>query len=123
MTRIFALVGLVSLFAFAYANAATSGVGTLNTTVTTASTKVLDANDLPTGRHYLFLQNLSATVQVTCTIGATAATATTGIQLPAGASYYAPSVTGAAGVVYGPPNGEIDCIAASTTASVTVISY
>jgi hypothetical protein len=97
--------------------------GTSTTSVTTASTKVLSANDVVGGRHYLFFQNLGS-VTVNCTIGVSAgATTTTGISLIAGNAYLAPAIQGPTGVFAGPPNGEIDCIAASSTAPVTVISY
>lgn len=116
------LIALCLLPAIALADG-TNGTKTVTAAATT--TVVEAANDVnPPGRNYIFLQNLSASIVVNCTIGVSAgATTATGISLATGASYTAFSVTGPNGHATGVPNGEIDCIAASSTAPVVVITY
>jgi hypothetical protein len=122
MRKLFLTLFALSVASSAFALGPTKGTST--TTVAATTTKILDANDIVGGRSYLFIQNLSASVQITCTIGVSAgATTATGIQLPAGASYVAMAIQTANGVIVGPANGEVDCIAASTTAATTVIDY
>jgi hypothetical protein len=115
---------LVFLLLPTLALATPSGYGTCTkaTTITTASTSVLLSDDVPGGRHYLYLQNIGS-VNAFCAIGATATTSN-GLLLPAtGGSHLFAPFEGPNGVFILAPGDAINCITASSSTTVVSCDY
>ena len=137
MKRILILAGLLIFFAMPNLARAGQCVGV---SVTTASTKVLAANDLGSGgRHYLSLQitstpTLAAPAYAWCNVGTTPVLVNAGIQLQTGYLGSATILPVASPLFVWPavqlpartfpivPSGEVDCIATATQ-TVTACDY
>lgn len=120
------LISLLLLPALCWATPSGYGTCTKTTSVTTASTQVIVADDVPGGRHYLLVQNIGAN-PVYCALGTrNEATASNGFLLPAasstasGGSWLMHSYEGPNGIFYPAPMDDLACIA--TGGSSTVVS-
>lgn len=111
------LLALSALGRVAFADTCT---GT-TTVQSSGSTQVLAAGDVQGGRHYLLIQNLGSPA-VFCSIGADATTSS-GYYIQQYGSLLMEGFMAPNGVVISVPSAAVNCIAASTTASVTVCDY
>jgi len=114
------LLALLLILLPVLAQATPECTGTTHT-ITTASTAVLAASDVPGGRQRLLIQNTGA-VEVFCTIGATA-TATNGFLLGRSEAWSEVSTQGPNGVLTPIPSGAVNCITASSTSTVVACDW
>jgi hypothetical protein len=117
------IIAFIALVLITYSVPAFADTCTASVSVTTASTKVLDGNDVMGGRHYLLVQNIGAQ-NVFCTIGETATTSKGFLLETTGhGSLLFQAFLGSNGVSYTVPTQQVNCIAAASTSIVSVCDY